>query len=66
MEFKHIVIKKENDSWLVYNKHSKEMIGSIFYYKPWKKYVYEPQNDTVYDESCLADILQFMKTEVQK
>jgi len=69
MEFRHIIIEEmepvdEEDHTLfaIRNKHSNLEIGVIIYYEPWKKWVLEPYEDTIYDESCLEDIVKFMKT----
>lgn len=33
-----------------------ERLGKIYYYPPWKKYVFAPKRDTVYDKKCNDDI----------
>jgi hypothetical protein len=65
MEFKHIAIQKtelSDKTYIVFNKHSKEDIGRIYFYSAWKKYVFEPDSRTIYDKECLNDISLFIRT----
>lgn len=43
---------------LVINKKHNSMLGSIEYYKPWKQYVFTPEEDTIFNDTCLQDIVQ--------
>lgn len=66
MEFAHINIeprwKQKNDSYIISNKHTKEKIADIIYWTKWKKWVLMPDEGTIYDQSCLEDIIKFIKS----
>ena len=60
---KHININKANNGnyYIVENKHDEDGIGTIFFFKQWKKWVFEPLEDTIYDVVCLNEISKFME-----
>lgn len=37
-----------------------ELLGVIYYYKIWKKYVWEQNNEIVMSDRCLLDISEFI------
>jgi len=54
----------EDDGGKVYyckNNQSKGIVGVVSYYPSWKRYVFEGREFCVFDISCLADIIDFMK-----
>ena len=36
-------------------------LGTVEYYPPWKQYCYFPSGDTVYSDTCLKDIADFLQ-----
>jgi len=51
-----------NDCWNCLNKKSGDELGSVFYYKPWKQFVFEfnELGDCVFNSSCLRDVADFL------
>lgn len=43
----------------IINKKS-QALGTLLYYKEWKKYVMMSEEDVVFDKSCLKQIIEFM------
>jgi hypothetical protein len=39
------------------------LLGYIFWRAPWRKYVFAPAADTIYEEDCLRDIADFIDTK---
>jgi len=37
-----------------------EKLGYIKYHSPWRKYIFSPITDSLYDTSCLKDICDFI------
>ena len=37
------------------------LLGVIKYYANWNKYAFFPEGDRVFEETCLTDILDFMR-----
>ena len=70
MESKYLVFDKyvtpgrKMPSYGVKNKQSLITLGAIYFYPAWRKYVFEAVNDTIFDASCLTDIVNFMQ-EIQ-
>jgi hypothetical protein len=53
--------KKENaDEWLVLTKKD-ELLGQIYYHKPWKEYIFEPLSDTIFSAGCMGELIAFME-----
>lgn len=42
---------------------SGDPLGWIQWYSPWRRYVFFPKPDTLYDASCLLDIGAFCKNQ---
>jgi hypothetical protein len=66
-EYKHIHFvegagsQKHRPSYNCRNNRSKTLLGNVFYYQAWKRYVFEGSPGCIFDTSCLADIIEFMK-----
>ena len=68
-EYKFITIMDEGNTFdgrsvyhIVNNKDQKQ-IGMLAYYRPWNQYVFESVEDSVFNNSCLRHILDFMDKE---
>ena len=35
-------------------------LGTITWYAPWRKYVFRPESDTVFEPVCLGEIAEFL------
>ena len=35
-------------------------LGHVTYHCGWRKYVFEPEAETIFDNSCLADLCSFL------
>ena len=55
----------EEDRWIVSNKKHRYRLGFIEDYRPWKQFIFVPQqwllNDTIFCAECLEDIAEFLK-----
>ncbi len=49
--------------WLIRNKRSGAVLGSVGWYGSWRQYVFEPQShaDLAFSADCLDDISGFLK-----
>ena len=66
--YKHIyfdevptMIVEEHCTWFCRNNKTDDVLGTLTYYSPWKRWVFEGEQDCLFDESCLADIIHFIK-----
>lgn len=51
-----------HQSWAIRtNRKDSKIIGRIYYFDGWKKYIFESYNSIVWDESCLQNIIDFLK-----
>lgn len=51
---------KKTRKFLLKNKKG-IVLGSIEYFNSWRKYVFIPEYDTLFDSICLNDISSFME-----
>jgi len=61
---KFLVFKKEDTPLEEYSveDNKEDTIGHIFFYKPWKKWVFESAYDVIIcDAKCLRDIAEFLE-----
>lgn len=47
--------------WRCVNNKDKSRLGIVSFYIPWRQWVFEGRECSVFDTSCLADIIDFMK-----
>jgi hypothetical protein len=61
-------VGRKTKTYEVVSVASNNPIGVVRWFSHWRKYVFAPYNETMYDESCLRDIAQFVdwKTQTQK
>ncbi len=52
---------KEEPYWRCKNNRSGATLGIVERYRHWNKYVFEPTAQTMFDTSCLQDIIHFME-----
>jgi hypothetical protein len=50
-------------TWVVQNRENGTILGRINWFGRWRKYVFEPKPDMVFEETCLRDIAQFIQQE---
>jgi hypothetical protein len=62
IEFQEVVnVNRKTKVFLVYNKENFETpIGEIKWYGAWRKYSFFPQPNTVYENTCMQDIINFI------
>lgn len=44
----------------IFDNSSRNQLGLISFYGPWKQYVFSSRPECVFNDSCLRDILNFM------
>jgi len=63
--YKHINFEvgsvSDHPSFHCKNNRYGTVLGLVFYYERWNHYVFEGRAGCVFDTSCLADIIDFMK-----
>lgn len=51
--------------WNVVAKESKHWLGQIRWFGRWRKYAFFPNNDTVFESTCLTEIAGFCKEQME-
>ena len=41
-------------------------LARILWHGPWRRYIFEPYHDTIYDSNCLKDIIKFIDELMDK
>lgn len=52
---------KKTDIYQVSNRLTGVIVGEIKWYGGFRKYVFAPTNDFIFDASCMTDIGQFLE-----
>ena len=47
--------------WHVRTKDGRTLLGYVFWHAPWRKYVFAPAADTIFEQDCLRDIADFVQ-----
>lgn len=61
---KHLAFEKKQSNeneYLIINQKTKDVLGQIYFYKPWDKWVFEPTPDSFFSQICIETILDFIK-----
>lgn len=48
----------------ILNNRSGDQLGALSYYPPWRQYVFSSSLSSVFNNSCLRDVLDFMEREI--
>ncbi|RDY58902.1 hypothetical protein [Flagellimonas nanhaiensis] len=65
LQFVEIKDTGKTKVWEV-NNTSNIILGRIGWYSPWRKYVFMPNESTIWDFKCLSEVKSFMFNEMQK
>ena len=65
-EYKYIHFLKVAQSpktsvWVCLTNRTNDRIGRVKWYPGWRQYSFFPQNLTVFNKSCLGDIIHFIE-----
>jgi hypothetical protein len=47
--------------WSIHNNRSNGFLGEIKWYSAWRQYCFYTTSDAVFNDSCMLDILDFIK-----
>jgi len=60
LSFTHIEDKPKTKIWSCRNNKSREQLGVIKWYGPWRSYCFFPTTPAIYSAGCLSDIADFI------
>lgn len=62
-EFLFFKWERSNPKTEIWTIHSKSggCLGSVVWYPNWRKYVFFPNTDTIWDQKCLSEITVFLE-----
>ena len=69
--FEKTIIRRKNEDetilwedhpvWNCRNRRSGDVLGQIFWHRPWRQYTIHPTPDAVFNSTCLDDISHFLE-----
>lgn len=66
IKFKLLVKKTKTNVWAVVTTYDKPItLGVIKWHCLWRKYAFFPEDDTLYEQQCLKDIINFMDKQME-
>ena len=60
------LVNRKTPIYHIISKHSKDEIGLIKWYGAWRKYCFFPNSNTIWDNKCLNEILNFLNDKNNK
>jgi hypothetical protein len=67
MKFRWITIRQVNKEtfeghpvYRIFNNKSRDQIGILSWYKPWRQTVFSSEENCVFNDACLRDVLTFI------
>ena len=64
LTFIQIVSGAKTNVWNVMSKSHGAWLGRIYWYEPWRQYAFWPNDNTVWNRTCLADITTFIQEQM--
>lgn len=61
--YKFIHFAKHEDfdtAWWCHNNRTGGTLGMVEWYRPWKQYIFNAHDDSLFSADCLQDIIHFM------
>lgn len=67
-EYLDFTIYKKGEKTNIYDVKAKDgcPLGSISWYGRWRKYVFRPNMQTLFDTKCLHEIIKFIDDEMHR
>lgn len=65
LEFQEVRDTGKTYVWSVVNRQSQIVLGVIRWYGGWRRYVFYPASDMVFDAKCLMSIVEFITTQME-
>jgi hypothetical protein len=56
-----MMANRKTKVFAVINKDTGKVIGTVSWYAPFRQYSYFPADNTVYERTCLRDIVEFIE-----
>lgn len=68
IRFEQVKSYEKTSVWNIAAKDGGVILGSVFWYGPWRRYVFGPtaDYDTVYEQRCLRDIADFVEARMKE
>jgi hypothetical protein len=63
LAFKEIRDTGKTKVWDVFSSNGIRL-GSVNWYAPWRRYVFEPAFATLFDRNCLMEIVEFIEKQM--
>lgn len=52
--------------WLVVEKSTRATLGVVRWYGAWRRYAFEPQPSTVWEQDCLRAVAEFIEEKTRE
>ena len=65
IDFRLTELGVKTKKWVVQNRDNAIVLGRIAWFGRWRKYVFEPYPNMVFEETCLRDIAMFCQQETK-
>lgn len=52
--------------WAVKSKRNGNVLGQIRWFGRWRQYSFYPEHNTIFDSTCLKDITEFLKNQMDE
>ena len=60
IDMEEVEKKAKTSVFAIFSNSSKEHIGTIKWYGPWRQYCFFPVDDTIWNKGCLTDVIDFI------
>lgn len=49
------------DKPIILHERPPEVLGQIYWYGPWRQYIFEPLEETIWSKGCMQQVQDFLK-----
>jgi hypothetical protein len=61
LDFQLLEKKPKTAVYHVVSKSSGQSLGRIYWYGPWRQYIFEPESETIWSCGCMQEVMNFIQ-----
>ena len=66
IEFELVEKKPKTNVYNVISTSRGDLLGQIYWYPQWRQYIFEPNDDTIWNRICLREVITFLQNLMDK
>lgn len=61
IKFEVLEKKPRTNVYGIFSLSDESLLGKIYWYGPWRQYIFDPWKETIWNRGCLKQVLEFIQ-----